>query len=81
MRGERAVGALVEQQRRLPVAFLEVQDAADHDVVVAGVVELRAAQYRAAGLVPARTGFYGARPPRPLIDAARDFYGTSGTLS
>ncbi|WP_433234469.1 aspartate/glutamate racemase family protein [Actinomadura nitritigenes] len=45
------------------------------------VAELRAAQYRATGLAPARTGFYGARPPRPLIDAARDFYGTRGTLS
>ncbi|MFI0368905.1 aspartate/glutamate racemase family protein [Actinomadura sp. 1N219] len=44
------------------------------------VAELRAAQFRATGLAPARTGFHGARPPRPLVDAARDFYGTSRTL-
>ncbi len=45
------------------------------------VAELRAAQFRATGLAPARIGFYGARPPRPLVDAARDFYGTNGTLA
>lgn len=38
------------------------------------VAELRAAQHR-AGLVPARTGFHHAQPPRALVDAARAFYG------
>lgn len=45
------------------------------------VAEMRAAQFHATGLTPTRTGFYGARPPRPLIDAARDFYGTNRTLT
>ncbi|MFC4055911.1 aspartate/glutamate racemase family protein [Actinomadura syzygii] len=45
------------------------------------VAELRAAQFRGTGLIPARRGFYGARPPRPLVDAARDFYGTNRTLT
>lgn len=39
------------------------------------VAELRAAQHSATGLHPSRVGFYGAQPPRPLVDAARDFYG------
>lgn len=41
------------------------------------VAELRAAQYREQGLVASRVGFYGAQPPRELIDAARSFYGTA----
>ncbi|GAB2850600.1 aspartate/glutamate racemase family protein [Actinocorallia aurea] len=44
------------------------------------VAEMRAAQYRATGLKPARAGFYGAQPARPLIDAARRFYGIDGAL-
>lgn len=43
--------------------------------------ELRAAQYRETGLRPHRVGFYGAQPPRELVDAARKFYGTSEALS
>ena len=35
------------------------------------VAELRAAQHRATGLRPSRVGFYGAQPPRALLDAAR----------
>ena len=38
------------------------------------VAELRAAQHR-AGLLPARTGFHHAQPPRALVEAARAFYG------
>jgi allantoin racemase len=44
------------------------------------VAELRAAQYRSQGLVASRVGFYGAQPPRPLLDAARAFYGIPGAL-
>lgn len=44
------------------------------------VAELRAAQHRATGLHPARAGFYGARPDRALVDAARDFYGVPKAL-
>lgn len=43
-------------------------------------VELRAAQYAATGLRPSRAGFFGAQPPRPLVDAARTFYGTPTAL-
>jgi allantoin racemase len=39
------------------------------------VAELRAHQHREAGLLPSRAGFYGARPDRGLVDAARAFYG------
>lgn len=42
--------------------------------------EMRAAQYAATGLRPSRVGFYGAQPPRPLLDAARAFYGTPAAL-
>lgn len=42
--------------------------------------EDRAAQYRRTGLRPARTGFYGAQPPRPLVDAARAWYGITESL-
>lgn len=44
------------------------------------VAELRAAQHRATGLRPSRVGFFGAQPPRPLLDAARSFYGIPETL-
>ena len=44
------------------------------------VAELRAAQHRAAGLRASRVGFFGAQPPRPLVDAARSFYGISESL-
>jgi allantoin racemase len=43
--------------------------------------ELRAAQYAATGLKPSRVGFYGAQPPRDLVDAARSFYGTPSALA
>lgn len=43
--------------------------------------EMRAEQYAATGLRPARTGFYGAQPPRELVDAARAFYGTDLSAS
>ncbi|ABL79744.1 MULTISPECIES: aspartate/glutamate racemase family protein [unclassified Nocardioides] len=39
------------------------------------VAEVRAAQHRATGLHPARTGFHYSRPERGLVDAARAFYG------
>lgn len=42
--------------------------------------ELRARQYRATGLRPANTGFYHARPPRELVDAARRWYGVTDAL-
>lgn len=45
------------------------------------VAEQRAEQYAATGLRPSRVGFYGARPPRPLIDAARGFYGTDAAVA
>ena len=44
------------------------------------VAEMRARQYRAAGLRPARHGFHHAQPPRELVDAARDFYGVPAAL-
>jgi allantoin racemase len=44
------------------------------------MAELRAAQYAATGLHPSRTGFYGAQPARPLVDAARSFYGVPESL-
>lgn len=44
------------------------------------VAELRAGQYRRTGLRPARQGFYHARPPREVVDAARAWYGISGAL-
>ena len=43
--------------------------------------EMRAAQYAGSGLRPHRSGFYGATPPRELVDAARAFYGTSAALA
>jgi len=45
------------------------------------MAELRVAQHRATGLGPARVGFYGARPDRALVEAARAFYGTSSALA
>ena len=45
------------------------------------VAELRAAQHRASGLRPSRVGFFGAQPPRPLLDAAREFYGVPESLA
>lgn len=48
---------------------------------VVRMAEVRAAQYAATGLRPSRVGFYGAQPPRELIDAARAFYGTPTALS
>jgi len=45
------------------------------------LAEVRAAQYRSSGLRPSRAGFYGAQPPRPLVDAAREFYGTPAALA
>jgi allantoin racemase len=45
------------------------------------MAELRAAQHAATGLRPARTGFYGAQPARPLVDAARAFYGVPEALA
>lgn len=44
------------------------------------VAELRAAQHRATGLRASRVGFYGAQPPRPLVEAARSFYGLPEAL-
>jgi allantoin racemase len=44
------------------------------------VAELRASQHRATGLRPSRVGFFGAQPPRPLLDAARSFYGIPEAL-
>lgn len=44
------------------------------------VAELRVAQHRGSGLRPSRVGFYGAQPPRALVDAAREFYGTPAAL-
>lgn len=40
------------------------------------VAEMRARQYRGAGLVASRAGFHHEQPPRELVDRARDFYGT-----
>jgi allantoin racemase len=45
------------------------------------VAELRASQHSTQGLVASRVGFYGAQPARPLLDAAREFYGTPKSLS
>lgn len=45
------------------------------------VAELRAAQHLATGVRPARVGFFGAQPPRELVDAARSFYGVPGSLA
>jgi allantoin racemase len=45
------------------------------------VAELRADQYRSQGLLPSRVGLYGAQPPRPLVDAARELYGIPGALT
>ncbi|GAA0984319.1 hypothetical protein GCM10009555_057830 [Acrocarpospora macrocephala] len=45
------------------------------------VAEVRAAQYRTQGLVASRVGFYGAQPPRRLLDAARQFYGVPTALT
>ena len=45
------------------------------------MAELRAAQRAATGLHPAGVGFYGARPARPLVDAARSFYGVPEALA
>lgn len=45
------------------------------------VAELRAAQHRATGLRPSRVGFFGAQPPRPLLDSARSFYGVPESLA
>lgn len=47
----------------------------------ARVAELRAAQHQASGLRASRVGFYGARPERPLVDAARSFYGIPESLA
>jgi len=44
------------------------------------MAELSAAQHAATGLHPSRAGFYGAQPPRELVDAARKFYGTADAL-
>lgn len=44
------------------------------------VAELRAAQYRNQQLVPSRVGFYGAQPPRNVVDVVRDFYGIPGMI-
>lgn len=44
------------------------------------VAEMRARQYRLAGLVPSRHGFHHEQPPRDLIDRARAFYGTPASL-
>lgn len=47
----------------------------------ARVAELRGAQHRASCIRPSRVGFYGARPPRELVDAARSFYGVPESLA
>lgn len=47
----------------------------------ARVAELRGAQHRDSGIVPSRVGFYGAQPPRELVDAARSFYGVPEALA
>lgn len=44
------------------------------------IAELRAAQH-ANGLYPSRLGFYQAQPPRDVLDAARNFYGTPDALA
>jgi allantoin racemase len=47
----------------------------------ARVAELRGAQHRASGIRTSRVGFYGARPARELVDAARSFYGVPESLA
>lgn len=44
------------------------------------VAEMRARQYRTAGLVPSRHGFHHEQPPRDLVDRARAFYGVTDAL-
>jgi Asp/Glu/hydantoin racemase len=44
------------------------------------VAELRARQYRSAGLLPSRHGFHHEQPPRGLLDRARAFYGVPAAL-
>lgn len=44
------------------------------------VAELRASQRATSGIHPSRAGFYGAQPPRELVDAARAFYGVPAAL-
>jgi len=44
------------------------------------VAEMRARQYRTAGLVPSRHGFHHEQPPRDLVDRARAFYGVTDSL-
>ncbi|MBO3093511.1 aspartate/glutamate racemase family protein [Cellulomonas dongxiuzhuiae] len=42
--------------------------------------EDRVRAYRRTGVRPARTGFYGARPARELVEAARAFYGLPSSI-
>ncbi len=42
------------------------------------VAEMRARQYRRDGLIPSRRGFFAERPPRELVDAARQSYRRAG---
>lgn len=44
------------------------------------IAELRASQHRATGVRATRVGFFGASPPRDLVDAARAFYGIPQAL-
>ena len=48
--------------------------------VLAMTAELRARLHRRSGLVPHRNGFFGQRPPRDLLNAARNFYGVPAAL-
>lgn len=44
------------------------------------VARLRGEQYRRTGLRSADRGFYHAKPPRELVDRAREFYGVPDAL-
>ena len=48
---------------------------------LAATAELRARMHRRSGVRAHRTGFFGARPDRDLVDAARSFYGIPQSLA
>jgi allantoin racemase len=76
--GEGPLNVFLADQRIAQVDGVPVLDSLGTCLRVA---ELRAAQHRATGLRPSRVGFYGAQPPRPLLDAARSFYGVPESLA
>ncbi len=76
--GEGPLNVFLADQRLSRVDDVPVLDSLGTCIRVA---ELRASQHRDQGLFAARVGFYGAQPPRPLLDAAREFYGTPQALS